>query len=574
MKLLKNLPVALTAVLLAACLIALLNTRDTGNPVGFRKTAATTQTPAVDDRLLRTARNMASMADTPAEQDAAREALRLADHAVDQAFVTALRDSQAPAAPANPALADLNARVAKLKSEIAADQQRSAQLAKQAPTNEAAAGQLNLVNAQIDLDKDELDDAEQDLAREGGDGNAAIVRALQQHQSEEKQAPPMPALTDPGAATTLARELKLWFTLGGRSDLLRQARLQAAQQASTVAARHIALDAQESAATPAAGTTTEDQVARLRRLSDQRKTLVELDKREQDCQQLAGVYKAWSAVVASHQRIVLHSMLGSLAIVFGILLVMVLLDRAIHHAFRQVDSKRLHQLRLIATLAVQLSAVVAILLILFGPPTQLSTIIGLATAGLTVVMKDFIVAFFGWFTLMGKNGIRVGDWVEIEGVSGEVIEIGVLKTVLLELGNWSNKGRPTGRQVAFSNSFAMEKHYFNFSTSNQWLWDQIEVAVPSGSNPYQVARQIGEAVERETHDDAERAAAEWNRVASRYSSSDFDPKPVVDLRPSGAGLDVLVRYITRAPQRDAVKSRLFHAIVDLLHKRADAPSEL
>ena len=120
---------------------------------------------------------------------------------------------------------------------------------------------------------------------------------------------------------------------------------------------------------------------------------------------------------------------------------------------------------------------------LFGTPNQLSTIIGLATAGLTVVLKDFIVAFFGWFTLMGKNGIRVGDWVEINGVSGEVIEIGVLKTVLLELGNWTDTGHPTGRQVAFSNSFAMEGHYFNFSTAGQWLWDELEVTLPAGGDP-------------------------------------------------------------------------------------------
>src|ERR1019366_4687804 len=104
----------------------------------------------------------------------------------------------------------------------------------------------------------------------------------------------------------------------------------------------------------------------------------------------------------------------------------------------QTDGQRLHQLRVIARITLQVVAVLLILLILFGPPTQLSTIIGLVTAGLTVAMKDFIVAFFGWFTLMGKNGIRVGDWVEIEGVSGEVIESGLLNTELLELRNATN----------------------------------------------------------------------------------------------------------------------------------------
>jgi small-conductance mechanosensitive channel len=210
--------------------------------------------------------------------------------------------------------------------------------------------------------------------------------------------------------------------------------------------------------------------------------------------------------------------------------------------------------------------VVFILLVLFGPPSQVSTIIGLATAGLTVVLKDFIVAFFGWFALMGKNGIRVGDWVEINGVSGEVIDVGLLKTVLLESGNWSDTGHPTGRQVAFSNSFAMEGHYFNFSTTGQWLWDELQVTLPASGDPYLMAEEIRKVVERETESDSAQAALDWERVTSKLGARSFSAKPAVNLRPSINGLEVAVRYITRAPQRYSVKSKLFQVIVDLLHK--------
>jgi small-conductance mechanosensitive channel len=75
-----------------------------------------------------------------------------------------------------------------------------------------------------------------------------------------------------------------------------------------------------------------------------------------------------------------------------------------------------------------------ILLVVFGLPQQMPTILGLATAGITIVLQDFILAFFGWFVLMGKNGIRVGDRVEINGVGGEVAEIGLMNTTLLETG--------------------------------------------------------------------------------------------------------------------------------------------
>ena len=117
---------------------------------------------------------------------------------------------------------------------------------------------------------------------------------------------------------------------------------------------------------------------------------------------------------------------------------------------------------------------------------QVGTILGLAGAGLTVALKDFIVGFLGWFVLMGKNGIRLGDWVEINGVTGEVVELGMFRTVLLEIGNWTDSGHPTGRRVTFTNSFAIEGHYFNFSTSGQWLWDELQVILPSGQDPYPI----------------------------------------------------------------------------------------
>src|SRR5581483_9945564 len=111
--------------------------------------------------------------------------------------------------------------------------------------------------------------------------------------------------------------------------------------------------------------------------------------------------------------------------------------------------RRLVTLRAVLRFSLQALGVMFVLFVLFGMPSQMPTILGLAGAGLTVALKDFIVAFFGWFVLMGRNGIRVGDWVEINGVGGEVVEIGLLRTVLLETGNWTDSGHPTGRKVAF-----------------------------------------------------------------------------------------------------------------------------
>jgi small-conductance mechanosensitive channel len=585
----KNLAIFLTILVLAACVLAAYLTRDVpAGRVAVKKPAATSQTSPVDERLLQTARQMSTLADTSDEQNLAAQALQLADHEVDQAFAAALREAAAEGTPASGPLKELADRIIHLKASVTANQARIAKLTKDAETKAAAADQLELAQAQLALDQDELEDAQQDLVRQGGDPHAKIEQALQEHEAAQHQAEKAPKPPGPGRTVTLIEQVQLWLALWERGQQLEAARLQAANNAASLSREHDTLaklikkqpiaDAAAATPAPASDASSDDaaepqedtatMVARFRHVSDQRKTLATLDQRIQDSQHLEDVYKRWATlVVETRRRGALHLLLQSLSVVFGILLAVLLIVKAIHHAFgHQADRKRRHQLQVIGSIAVQVVGGLLILLVIVGPPTQVSTIIGLTTAGLTVVMKDFIVAFFGWFALMGKNGVRVGDWVEINGVSGEVIEIGMLKTVLLEMGNWTSTGHPTGRRVAVMNSYAIEGHYFNFSTAGQWLWDELQVTLPSTGDPYKASQEIRQAVERETAEDAAEAEQEWERVTRQYGTRTFSAKPAVDLRPSPNGLTVIVRYITRAPQRYEMKSRLFTAIVELLHK--------
>ena len=568
MKLRSDLPTIGVALLLLTSVAAYFATRDSGT--GPATTPASRRNPLVDDRLVETARRLSAVADTVEEQDLAREALELADHELDQAFATALRQAAAVPPPASGALLDLNNRIARLTARMAAYQKRITQLTPQAAADERVAEELAVLKAQQNLDEDEREDAQQDLERQGGDRHATLERALEQHEAVQKQPPPPLKSVGPVVKATLLEQVRLWLNLNGRDQQLLAARREAAEKAAALLNEHNGREAQSrvAPATPPIGgaSVTESAVAQLRRRSDQTKTLSEYDKRIQACRQLTDVYSRWSAAVEARRRSALHGLVGSLAGVLSIVFGAILINRGIGQAFRQTDRRRLHQLRTVSKLAVQVTGVLLVLLILFGPPTQMTTLIGLATAGLTVALKDFIVGFFGWFVLLGRNGLHIGDWVEIEGVSGEVIEIGLLKTVLLEVGNWTSTGHPTGRRVAFLNSFAIEGHFFNFSTAGQWLWDQLIVTLPSAADPYKIAEQIVELVGRETESDARQAEQDWRRVTAQYGVREFSAKPAVELRPGGAGLEVAVRYITRAPQRFEVKSRLFQVIVSLLHQ--------
>ena len=280
--------------------------------------------------------------------------------------------------------------------------------------------------------------------------------------------------------------------------------------------------------------------------------------------ELRQIYGNWLDVTASQQRAVLHRMLRSL---LWILLVAVLVycgSLMVDHFYTQAmaEKRDLLTLRGVIRFALQALGVLAAAFIVLGVPNQMPTILGLAGAGLTVALKDFIVGFFGWFVLMGRNGIRVGDWVEINGVVGEVIEIGLLRTVLLETGNWTDTGHPTGRKVAFVNSYAIEGHYFNFSTAGQWLWDELQVEMGQGQNPYPLVEAIQRLVETETRGSADQAEQEWKKSAGYRKS--LSVSPAIHLRPTASGTEMQIRYITSASERYVTRAKLYEKIVGLL----------
>jgi small-conductance mechanosensitive channel len=556
---LKYLPAAVLAILLIACVAAFYTTRDSMVPAPKQESTSLEQRP-VDTSLLESAVRLAALAATADEQALAREAWRVADNELDLHYAAEMINAQAEASQRlPPALQDLSNQIAQLQAQVDTGKKRVDELAKD------TTGAVDRAQAQLELEQDQLDAKTQELARKGGDKRAHLQRVIQQHEASDKIADQTMKFGTLPPTGTLSEQFRAWLSLARYMGQLHTAWQQVNQRNGSLKAEREKIQQRLSGQPEASAS-----VAGLHLMADRQKKLTGLDQRIEDTKELGDVYKAWDALVAQRRRGVLHLLQGSLAEIFAILLAAALLSLAIRRAFSSKDHRGLHQVRVIARIAVQLAAVLLILLIIFGPPTQVSTMIGLITAGLTVVMKDFIVAFFGWFALMGKNGISVGDWVEIEGVSGEVIEIGLLKTVLLELGNWTEIGHPTGRRVAFSNSFAMEGHYFNFSTSGQWLWDELRITLPSEGDPYATAQQIREIVEQQTQSDTAAAAKDWERVTQNYKARAFSASPTVSLRPGASGLELVVRYITRAPQRNAVKSGLFQAIVDLLRKPSAA----
>jgi small-conductance mechanosensitive channel len=575
MSILSRFRLAVTIALLAAlvvCLALAWRTRDAMDHLSFLNGAS--KTAMVDLRPWKTAQALAALAVTAEEVEFAREAERLANHEVEDAFEAALREqggSHGRKMSAN-AVA-LSQKLQQLEAAVKNDQQQVDALTKAGQGGD----ELDVAKAQLGLDSDERADAQLDLARAEGDQRGRINQELAAHRALVKKYEAQMAKQNQAEVAAVhhygsaAHRLRAWLDQRTRADLLEQAQREAEADAKALMTAHNALENQPLGPAVAA----DDNASRLASISGKRarsQLLSLYDDRFQTQQQLAAVYAKWSAQLQVQHRIVLHLLLQSFAALAFVLIFLILLDALVLRLVQRpgLDRRRMHTLHVISKVTIQLVGVAAVLLVIFGLPNQTPAILGLTTAGLTVVLQDFIVAFFGWFVLMGRNGMRVGDWVEINGVGGEVVEIGLFRTALLETGNWTDKGHPTGRRVTFINSFAIKGQYFNFSTAGQWLWDEITVSIPAGpaEDGYALIEEIHTAVVRETEEEARLAEEEWKRTARQNNVGEFSASPAVDMRPGGSGIEIVVRYVTRAAKRFEVRNRLYQQVIGLMHKPA------
>lgn len=529
----------------------------------------------VDQSSLTTAELLLRMPTTADERPFAEDALRIADNEMDLAFAQAVRRTASQPRAASDTAKEAEVRLQKALHALAADQARvtalTAAVAKTDVANaEALSDQLNLATAQATLDQDEVDDARLDLRRAGGDPMGRMEDLIAEHDAASKSADTLHILiTNPANAYGLIHDAQALQTLFLKEAQLRRARTEADSLAVVLRVRHDRVEARAAARVRDSATarmshdSAEALLAMSQRLALDGKIRASLDQRIDNQHSLSNVYSGWIAVLDAQERGALNRALRSVLLILVILLIAMLVGRWLEHLL-SARAVRAHTRHLAVRVSLQVIAALLIALVVFGPPGNLGTIIGLAGAGLTVALKDFIIAFVGWFVLMGKNGIRIGDLVEINGVTGEVVELGIFRTTLLETGAWTETGHPTGRRVAFSNSFAIEGHYFNFSTSGRWLWDDVRITVPAGHDPYPIASALQKQIEEATVESAREAQAQWSEARHAPEESAPASGVSVSLRPIAAGFEITVRYITRVTEREELRSKLYHTAVDML----------
>ncbi|HEV8497450.1 MAG TPA: mechanosensitive ion channel domain-containing protein [Gemmatimonadaceae bacterium] len=569
---------------LAAVIFGVYRTNPQDAPAPPRTGRRSTDLVAVDQSSLITVEKLVRMTITPPERSLAADALRLADQDMDLAFAQAVRSTANQTRQIPPEARALETQLQKAQRTLEADQAQvkelTAAVAKATPsTVQSLTDRLNLAQAQTALDQDEVDDVTQDLRRAGGDLQGRIQEMIQEHEAASQSSDSLRINVTPVPTTHgLVNHVRALQDLYQKESQLKQAGLAADSTATAFKARHDRMEARAAARRDSAVALSHDSSAALlaltQRLAQNEKARSTLDQRMELQHKLSDVYTRWIGVVRAQEGAVINRALKSIAAILVVVLIALLLARWIEYVVSSrstIDRRRTQTLYMVTRVSLQVLSVLVILLIMFGPPENLGTFLGLAGAGLTVALKDFIIGFIGWFVLMGKNGIRIGDLVEINGVTGEVVELGMFYTVLLETGDWSDSGHPTGRRVTFMNGFAIEGHYFNFSTSGRWLWDEVHIAVPAGIDPYPIVESMRKQIDEATAESARQAAAEWKEARRAPHMDAIAVAPSINLKPISGGVEIVARYITHVAEREELKAKLYHTAIEMLGGKASAP---
>ena len=278
----------------------------------------------------------------------------------------------------------------------------------------------------------------------------------------------------------------------------------------------------------------------------------------------------WRDAVRYEYRDVLRSLLVRLAllavIIAAVLVVGAVWRRAI---FRYIhDARRRYQFLLFRKIVIW---VVVGAIIAFTLATELgsvATFAGLLTAGVAVALQNVILSVAGYFFLIGKYGIRVGDRVQIAGVTGEVVDIGIVRFHLLELGSGGTDAQPSGRVVAFSNSIVFQpaSSVFRQIPGTNFVWHEISLMFAPEVNYRMAQERIATAVDTALKDHREEMELQMRHMERTLNSiSAIELRPRTHLHITAAGIEVTVRYpvgLQNAADIDDRVMREIYAAID------------
>jgi small-conductance mechanosensitive channel len=252
-----------------------------------------------------------------------------------------------------------------------------------------------------------------------------------------------------------------------------------------------------------------------------------------------------------------------LAAVAGILLIHVtfrVLEETLPRRFGQADAR--YRVRKFLAFSGYVAILLFVALLFEDRLGRLSFTLGIAGAGVAVALQDVLASIAGAFSIGFSRLYTAGDRVQIGDIRGDVLDIGLLRTTVMEIGNWVSRDLYSGRVVRIPNSLVLKGSVFNYSQGFRFIWDEVKVVFSTGTD-CELARQmllrvakaaIGEYVGQ--------AQTSWRRVSENYRIANPPLEPTVVLVVNAGSLEFTVDYVVDYTERSIMKDKLYSRIVE------------
>jgi Mechanosensitive ion channel, beta-domain len=272
-----------------------------------------------------------------------------------------------------------------------------------------------------------------------------------------------------------------------------------------------------------------------------------------------------------------HNDWRSLLIRLTVLLVIVAAVLAFGEIWRKAilryvhDSWRRYQLLLIHKIVVWVTVAIIIALTFATELGSVATFAGLLTAGVAVALQNVILSMVGYFFLIGKYGLRVGDRVEVAGVKGEVVDIGLVRLHLLEFGSGSDT-QPSGRVVAFSNSIVFQPTagLFKQIPGANFAWHEIALTFAPDSEYHIVKQRVQNAVDSafsKYRDNIEQQ--KQHMEASVNSMASIDLRPRIRVHYTATGIESVVRFPVEGKTASEIDDQIMHQLLAEINREPE-----
>ena len=286
-----------------------------------------------------------------------------------------------------------------------------------------------------------------------------------------------------------------------------------------------------------------------------------------------GALEQWREAVSGQ----LQTVLGYLAFRLGTLgtavLLLLIVSEIIRRAtFRYVrDTRRRRQFLLIRRFVVgTVAAIIAIIASVSGIGS-FATIAGFVTAGLAVALQNVILSVVAYFFLIGRYGLKAGDRVTVSGITGQVIEVGLVRLYLMELAGAGTDIHSTGRVAVFSNSVIFQPSaLLKQAPGTEYAWHTVSTTLVPETDPENARKLIGSAVET-VYKSYQSAIEQQHEAFERSANIQLaDPVPVSRARSTDAGLEISVRFPVEIQRMSEVDQK----VIDSVLKRIENEPQL